>query len=221
MYPISDPDKPLVILWGDSHAAHHYPGLRWAAEVRQFRLASAARQSCPPVLDKDFPRAPSCRMLNDGLLKKLSMLKPDIVILAAAWMDKDIIPTEIISTIVRIKELGVRRVILFGPQPLWPKPLPILMFEAARANSNGRFPERLKGVITSQADDNVFRRVAERAGAEYISPLSIFCDLDGCLTKTGDDVLDITFWDNSHLTASGSYYLISHIDPEILLGPPH
>src|SRR6185312_14650743 len=41
-------DEPLIFLWGDSHAAHLYPGLRSLQKRHQFRIAQFTVSACAP-----------------------------------------------------------------------------------------------------------------------------------------------------------------------------
>ena len=49
---------PSVWLWGDSHAAHLYPGLRFKQLSQEFTLIQITASSCPPILDFDPPGRP-------------------------------------------------------------------------------------------------------------------------------------------------------------------
>jgi hypothetical protein len=77
--------EPLLILWGDSHAAHLYPGLHALQKTRQFRLAQYTSVACPPYLGLDIPNVPFSRETNRKILQDITQLQPDWVILSAAW----------------------------------------------------------------------------------------------------------------------------------------
>lgn len=49
---------PLVVLWGDSHGAHLYPGLHAAQERQPFRVAQFTGAECPPVEAYGPPAGP-------------------------------------------------------------------------------------------------------------------------------------------------------------------
>src|SRR5262249_2394231 len=46
----SDTKRPLVLLWGDSHAASIYPGLRNLSKSISFGLSQFTASGCPPLL---------------------------------------------------------------------------------------------------------------------------------------------------------------------------
>ena len=77
----------LLLLWGDSHAAHLYPGLRTAAREQGFRIAQLTASACPPLLDLRSPHRPKCHAVNAGVLVKARELLPDSVVLSARWED--------------------------------------------------------------------------------------------------------------------------------------
>ena len=57
--------------------------------------------------------------------------------------------------------------------------------------------------------DSQMKKFAEEHGANFISPYTILCDMNGCLTRVGDRVESMMHWDVSHLTQAGSEYLAS------------
>ncbi len=86
------PSKPLVALWGDSHAAALAPGLRGVAQAQGYGLALFAKASCPPLLGAThaIPRVPllaaGCARFNRQALAEIaSDPRVRIVILHATW----------------------------------------------------------------------------------------------------------------------------------------
>ena len=72
------PGTPLVVLWGDSHAAHLYPGLRRLQAEMPFRLAQFTASACPPLRALDVPLHPSCREINESVLVRIRGLRPQV-----------------------------------------------------------------------------------------------------------------------------------------------
>jgi hypothetical protein len=58
--------------------------------------------------------------------------------------------------------------------------------------------------------DEQLAAMAVRQGIEYISPCHLLGNRDGVLVRTGETADSLVVFDNSHLTASGSIYLVSH-----------
>lgn len=84
--------RPLVALWGDSHAAALAPALRSASNTQGYGFAELTKNSCTPLTGAThyIPRLPrlagDCLQFNRSVL---SLLDADhhirVVILAAAW----------------------------------------------------------------------------------------------------------------------------------------
>ena len=75
----------LVLLWGDSFAAHLYPGLQQLQLAQAFPLAQLTSSACPPVVDAQvFDRA-GCRAINEYVISRVRELRPRNAILAANW----------------------------------------------------------------------------------------------------------------------------------------
>jgi hypothetical protein len=58
--------------------------------------------------------------------------------------------------------------------------------------------------------DKLMAALADRVGAEYVSPCQILGNDAGYLVRTGDTPESMTSFDGSHLTPSGSIYVVSH-----------
>jgi peptidoglycan/LPS O-acetylase OafA/YrhL len=214
--PISNQPRPLVALWGDSHASALYPGLEAAKVAYSFRLAQFTGGFCIAVLNMDFKGSAHCRERNDLVLRHLSTIKPDMVLLAGYWrLYPPSFRTRIGETVATLISLGVKRVVAVGDVPLWRKSLPVLMSEAARNDPQHRFPERLQEFTIDSAAESQLRSVVEQAGGTYVSSTDILCNPDGCLTRTGEGPQDIMFWDAAHLTPAGSIYLVSHFPTSV------
>jgi peptidoglycan/LPS O-acetylase OafA/YrhL len=210
--------RPLVLLWGDSHAAHLYPGLRRLQGTLSFSLAQLTQDSCPPILDVDFNALPNCRQVNDFIIRRVGELKPDIVVLAASWWGhpQDTNPSTIIAqierSIERLKELGVGQIVLVGPVPVFNPSLPKALMSFYAATGGARPPERMKFALNQLTEfDDALRKAAAESSIIFVSPDDVMCNAQGCLTRIGDDPGKLTAFDSAHLTDEGSSYLVEHI----------
>jgi peptidoglycan/LPS O-acetylase OafA/YrhL len=211
------PSLPSVLIWGDSHAAQLYPGLR--REWRDLRLVQLTASRCPPMLDIDITNAPHCREVNDEIYRRVSEQAPDLIILSADWASYDWPRLErmkwspLAGTVERLKRSGVKRVEIVGPFPHWRDGLPRCLFRFFTHDSVlHRIPERMNlGLEDMSGLDRALARFSASAGVEYISPLGVFCDPDGCLTRIGADLESLTAWDEAHLTVAGSAYFASKL----------
>jgi hypothetical protein len=84
--------RPVIALWGDSHAAALAPGLRELANAKGYGFAELAKASCPPVIGAAHfvPRHPrlaaECLRFNRAVLERIaSSPRIRVVVLHAAW----------------------------------------------------------------------------------------------------------------------------------------
>jgi peptidoglycan/LPS O-acetylase OafA/YrhL len=217
--PIKRSGVPLVLLWGDSHAAHLYSGMTavrstMALDIAQWTVAGC-RPTAQPGVDSSV-----CVARRAAAMANLTKLKPDTIALAGAWerhlevgQSQEQIIGALSETVRRLKELGFRHIVVFGPGPLWTTSLPVDVFRSMVRTRSNEIPERLGRV--SDAIWNLDAAMAAQATAEnveYVSVLNYFCDKTGCLT-VGDRTLsrpDLLYRDRDHLSVSGSKFLIAH-----------
>lgn len=57
--------------------------------------------------------------------------------------------------------------------------------------------------------DRLMTQFANQENINYLSPMNLLCDSQGCLVRTGNAGNTITAWDSEHLTDEGSRYLAS------------
>lgn len=135
--------QPQVLLWGDSHAAHWYPGLSGltvADGVPLFRVAQYTASACPPLVGKAMPQRTACASVNDAAIAKIREARPDILVLSASWTLYDgrpgweqIDPARLKLSVDAARAAGVERIVLIGPVPNWPGGLPkTLMLDSKR-----------------------------------------------------------------------------------------
>jgi len=206
--PTSPGSAPLIFLWGDSHAAQLYPGMKAVMGARS-RLAQFTTSACPPMLEIKILAHRDCEQINAYVVSMIAKAKPDRVLLAAQWWSTDW--KAISKTIAELKRLGIRRVSVVGPVPHWNEALPKTLYRAFKEDRVfHRVPRRINfGLKKDTALDEDLRLIVEGAGAEYISARKILCNDSGCLIRVGDTVDSLVAWDASHLTRAGSLFLVS------------
>lgn len=218
-------DKPVVFLWGDSHAAHLYPGLRHLQQQEQnFRLMQYNASGCPPVLDVEIPKRDHCKSINDFTYAQLQALKPDAVLLAGFWDAYTggelgrLSPEQIKRTINAVKASGVRHIVLMGQVPTWQEPQPKVILKLWEQQS--RIPDRTHYLLNPsyQNSDDRMRRIARETGITFVSPIDTFCTSAGCLTFANAQHTAPVAHDYGHLTDVGSTLLIRSAKDSIL--PP-
>jgi peptidoglycan/LPS O-acetylase OafA/YrhL len=208
-------DGPLVFLWGDSHAADLYPGLRQLRSGYRFRIAQYTTANCPPVVAFDDPPYQFCKPINDWVFEKITELRPRSVVLAAQYwfLSSPQVRAKLSSTVAALKKAGVTTVVLVGPNPHWTQPLPRSLF-VNYYRSFHTLPDRMTYNLDDEtlSVDRQMNEWASEAGVLYLSPIHALCNPSGCLTRVEENGrADLTAFDQHHLTDVGSQYVASLI----------
>ncbi len=216
-FPSGNPSSD-VLLWGDSLAADLDPGIQSSigssSKVTQFTSSF-----CPPFVGYASKGEPHCKEINDYVMQWVATEKPDRIILGGMWSEhhwNQIGPKFLGDTIRQLKLLGVKRIDLVGPAPVWKRSLPSQLYFYTRLQKDRSvIPDRMSyGLDESIPDLDVsMQTFAEEAGINYFSPHSILCDSSGCLTMVGNAPDEITAWDRVHFTVAASKYVVSHFTP--------
>jgi peptidoglycan/LPS O-acetylase OafA/YrhL len=217
-------NKPLVVLWGDSHAASLYAGLKAVQDrAENFRIAQFTANACAPVLGWEYFQHGTCRAFNDAAFERIRSLKPDTVVLEGAWWyycttagDNDLDLAALQSTIRQLQSSGVRRIVVFGDLPVWRMPQPkvgVKLWLDTHA-----LPERTHAYFndTSAQVDGWVRAAVTQTGAVFVSPIDALCDPRGCLLTTDPARWTPLAWDAAHLSEAGSVYLLSRAADQVL-----
>jgi peptidoglycan/LPS O-acetylase OafA/YrhL len=201
--PVNPDNK--ILLWGDSYAAHLYQGIkkRYANKSKIIQLTAS---SCPPILDYDVIERPNCREINDYIISRVKNEMPDTIILAASWHKYEWEKLE--STLVELKNLHVKEVLVVGPVPIWKDSLPNILVRKYRS----KIPLRSSVYVESSIFklDYQMKNYLINNNVSYISPIDIFCNQGGCMTMINSDLNSLTSFDSGHLTTTASIYLVSH-----------
>ncbi len=208
---------PLVVLWGDSHAAQFYPGLHSLQKTYPFRIAQYTTSGCVPFVNAPDPR-PLCHRDNAAALSAMAKVRPALVLLSASWTMANL--GQLPETVRDLRRAGVHRIAVIGPTPVWTQLLSKLYFLYWRQNHQ-ILPRRSRfGVAEDVAPvDTAARQLADRLNLVYLSPFDALCNTNGCDTRIGPGRGVITTFDDSHLTLSVSNRLMRQFAPT-LFGPP-
>lgn len=216
---------PFVLVWGDSHAADLLPGFRSLQSQAGVRLAQYTTSSCPPILGMEVSERPFCKAINDAVVDRIKILKPNIVVLSADWdvyNDRDVDhdraarAEKLLHTIQSIKSAGVKRVVVIGSAPKWKIDLPALLLNEVRRDPAVPVAHRLPRSLVEAHDDSLITATAQRGGAIYISLFDRLCDQTSCLATDGPSWKDVVTADSSHLTEHGSIRAAQSIWASIL-----
>lgn len=215
------PGRTSILVWGDSYAAHLYPGLRSLADTMNLSIAQLTADSCEPLIDPaarlgssgGFSSTDFCARLARFVLDRVLALKPSIVLLASRWSDPHL--ERVQRTIAALQAHGATRIILVGPVPSWHWALPKVLIQHMRRHPHSPMPERMRFGVTGGPFANEVRLRAalgargakgggETAEVSYVSALDVFCRSGACLAVSDGS---LTAWDNAHLTETGSRVL--------------
>jgi peptidoglycan/LPS O-acetylase OafA/YrhL len=208
---------PFVLLWGDSHAASIYPGLKNLSKSIPFGLSQFTASGCHPLLSYVEPLRRYCKTINDFVFKQIKEVHYDIVILAAHWgilaEHGGVDLSKFDYTIAELKGAGISRIIVLGPLPRWSdRGLPNDMIDYYyNSIPHQLIPQRTHFHSYGATLDTQMRQKVLAADVEYISVWDVFCNADGCLTRIGDNKTDITSDDYAHLTVASSVFLVNTI----------
>jgi peptidoglycan/LPS O-acetylase OafA/YrhL len=202
---------PLIFVWGDSTAAALYPGLKKAQQRYAFRIAQFTTPACAPLIG-GMANA-QCAALNADTFDTITTIRPDVLLLHATWReDTDLAALR--ETILALRRAGVGRIVIIGPVPFWKRSLPFTLVNAYRLQH--RLPDRIAGGVFGAGADGLMENFSNAERVEYISALKRFCNVDGCLTRTGPSARDVMAWDQAHLSEKGSEFLGEAIVNDLL-----
>jgi peptidoglycan/LPS O-acetylase OafA/YrhL len=220
--PAKRPGVPHVLLWGDSHAAHLYPGLVSLQSTHSVDIVQWTSGFCPPTAIPLTYESPACPTRRATALRTLTHLNPDTILLAGAWelylgkrqSEADILRS-LSETIRELRQDGDREIVIFGPGPTWNASLAIDLFRFMVLRRLNVIPERYGHPFDAAWHlDAAMAAQAQELGVRYVSVLNYFCNKSGCRT-VGDRSIpkpDLLYRDRDHLSATGSKDLIMHSD---------
>lgn len=216
--------RPLIVVWGDSHASHLNAGLLDLMHSQKFSFIDFSYSACPPILSFK-PRGLNsgaihenevCLRRNEDAFEAIKKYQPETVVLSANWMQYDglnqfneLKDLEIEKTVNRLKGLNIKNIVLIGN-------FPVYYIDQPRIASTFFLPDLTNRSYSrfNYASINANQRMGKFAKAHnliFISPLDDLCDKDGCLLSVSDSFLTPMGLDESHLTKDGSTYYIKYL----------
>lgn len=214
--------QPLVFVWGDSHAADLFPGLRALQDQSQVRLAQFTASLCAPIIGLEIRERQACRSINNAVLDRVRELKPAIVVLSAYWdyvdpdHDRTTRAAALLRTIELVKAAGVKKVVVLGSAPYWTTSVPGLLVGELRRNPDKPLPHRLARSLLEVHDDSLLKETTLKAAAVYVPIFETLCDQTSCIATTGPGWRDVITFDKSHFTNHGSIWVCQRIWASII-----
>mgnify|MGYP000010433901 CR=1 FL=1 len=210
--------RPLIAIWGDSHASALYPGLKKLQEQYSFGVTQLTAAGCPPLSDIDTLTRPNCDLINTKNLQDLSLANPDVLILHSAWKyaNNDLIQSKLNDLLDKIStRLPNTKIIIIGPVVRWSVSPQYSGYLFWLTNKNIPVPKRLNGTVLTEMD-SLLEGIAISRNIKYLSLSKILCNDEGCLSRLGNNINDFVQIDSSHLSKIGSEFIIDLIKSEIM-----
>ena len=206
--------KKSILIWGDSHAAHLYYGLKKSLPKDISTLLIFSSGCAPRPINMANLEIDHCEMSNYSALKFVEKDPPDIVVLASN-SSFDINYIRELTT--RLKRLGIKKVLVMGSLPHW-KPY---LYKTIMKHYWSHTPKRIVGhqnMDLLNLDLQYRTKIRPDDEFEYVNLFDFFCNVDGCMTYLGDNRREglITF-DDAHLRPFASVYLADNLLRPLIL----
>ena len=210
-YNAESGNKPTLMLWGDSNAAHLVPGIRKVYQ-NEYDLLIRTSTGCGAFIGLEVRARPNCREITDDILKLAIKTKPQKLIIAGLW--KIEFPPLLEKTLMALLDAGVSNIEIIGPAPRWKHSLPQALINYGKTKKQTR---ALPKYLTDPTHQKIFeieaalKAMTKNLDVKYTSILDLVCKPKlGCLTHTDSDN-SLIQWDYGHLTSSGSIYIMQQI----------
>jgi len=207
--------KPNWLLWGDSFAAHYFPGLRGFTVPRGVNLLQATQAACMPTLNAAAQGNISCRDFAAQMESFFLNHKPDLVVMAGDWLEYgrtsrfDGVIADLKQTIATLNEKGIA-VVLLGPAVQFRSRLPAMLMRAHLRQIEARSEDFVLPDIFS-FDERMKAALPPHEKFAYVSVTDAVCPARQCPLML-DGAIPLA-WDHAHLTAEGSSYVMDKVAP--------
>ena len=196
-----------VLIWGDSYSARLYTGLK-STHGENFAIGTSARNGCAalPAITK------KCREHNKHVMSMIRQNPPDVVILTGDWQlyreqKKQVdVRKSLMKITGELADAGVNKIIVVGPWPKWKSYLSKILYKKVEGSS---FPRRLDSDLKQEVFD-LNRRMSKypwNDRVEYFSVTDVLCNDDGCLTYVAGTPIQLTSYNDSHLTTEAAVFV--------------
>ncbi len=219
--------RPLVFLWGDSHAASLFPGFRALQSKYSFGFAQMTQAGCPPLPDATSNVRGNCLQINARIRADVIAAKPEILILSAAWLSPNyVVPRTNEQLLAGLRAqlealraaLPATKIIVIGPIFRWDPQLAKVLYE--HVERTGSMPPRYLPLPDSSVNrelreaDRGMEQITRSLGATYVSPQTFFCEdpeAKSCLTRLDDTPKGLVVFDDGHLNAPAATFFVSQL----------
>jgi peptidoglycan/LPS O-acetylase OafA/YrhL len=207
------PNKINVLLWGDSYAAHYYPGLVRLLDPQTTNLMQATQAGCMPTFKPDPKDKYWCQYFAGVMTPWFETRKPDLVLISSDWIEHgrpafyDSMIVNLRGTLAALADRGIP-VVLLGPSVQFKDRLPPMLIRAHLRQIEPSPRDMVRQDIFA-LDARMKAALPSTGKFTYISVLDAVCPAQQC-PLTVDDGIPLA-WDFAHLTVEGSEYVTSKI----------
>jgi peptidoglycan/LPS O-acetylase OafA/YrhL len=196
-----DVQKPNYLIFGDSHAAHLWYGLKQTYPDVNFLQATSS--GCKPLVGRKAD--PTCNRMVSYIAENFApKSRPDAIILSANWQSSD--AADLKKTIATLRP-HTDRIIVFGPIVAYDQPLPRILARSLYMQDPAIVGQHsLPG--RDDIDYQLFNAL-RTTDSEYVSLYRTLCR-PNCITWI-DRSIPLQY-DYGHLTREGSVFIASLLD---------
>jgi hypothetical protein len=210
-----------ILLWGDSYAAHYYPGLKAYLKDKDASLSEISMSSCGPLWQFQAPNAANCIELNEKVVALINNERFDMVIIAGNWMSMKGLTIEQQAAKLRgtvdqlhthAKVFVIDQALAFEYPLTWAGALQTKGHAVLYRLIHGNEPPEPKIAPNFTAMNRMLKEVLAGSTATLIEASRVACDDTSCRYRMENgNFLSV---DSGHLTEEGSIYMV-----EKALGP--
>ena len=198
-----------VLLWGDSHAAHHVGYFKVIAEHHDLAIRNVSMSGCMPIFENSAAYAPpeireACTKFNDRMEKEV--LNYSTVVVGSAWVGFDRGNSrEDIARTVEVLSAKVPHVVIALSVPLFPDydrqcERKSVMIPGLSCATIRPYSEGLENGVNNYLVD-----LAEtHSNVSVLDLHSLLCDKTSCQAASDGKPM---YYDGGHLSMTGSQLL--------------
>jgi len=195
----------VIVLYGDSHAAHWFPALEAIATERSAELVVFTKGGCPTatVSIPTNTLARTCPAWRDGVIDRITALRPDMIVMSASAYypnSDDEWRSGMEQTVGRLAD-STDDLVILGDNP-GASEVPATCLSAHLSNATRCTNLRERAVEPGRI--TVESTVADQFGGRFIDTTDWLCTAVACPVILGDILL---YRDVNHLSTTGAMWL--------------
>ena len=195
----------MMVLYGDSHAAHWFPALEEIAVDREIELVVLTKGGCPTasVAIPTAILAQQCPIWRDAAIERMNELEPDLIVMTASheypnsgveWS------AGMAETVDRVAPL-TSRLVMLGDNPN-ARDLPSNCLSSNLFSASVCSNSREAAIVQDRIE--IEYSIATQRSLEFIDTTDWFCTERTCPMMVGDILL---YRDATHLSTTASEFM--------------